>query len=80
MEPEDAQVITQTAELDEKEHVPTFSTQAVSYGFAEEEALDRQASIFNRFSREVLGNSNAEVSADDSDSDLPAQGDHTLVR
>jgi hypothetical protein len=69
-------VITQTAEWDEDEHVPIFSTQAISYGFA---ALDCQAAVFSRFSREILGNSNAEASTDDSDSDIPAQGEHTMI-
>jgi hypothetical protein len=70
-------VITQTEEWDEDIHVPTFSTQAISYGLAQEEALDQQAEVFDRFSREVLGNSSVEASADESDE--PAQGEHTIV-
>jgi hypothetical protein len=34
--------------------------------------------VFNRFSRDVLGNSSGEA-PEDSDSDLPVQGEHTVV-
>jgi hypothetical protein len=65
-EPEDgpelrgvAPVVTQETEWDEDVHLPTFSTPAVSQGFAEEEARDLQATVFNRLSRAILGNSSA---------------------
>jgi hypothetical protein len=34
---------------------------------------------FRHFSHGILGNSSADVSTEDSDSDMPTQGDHTLV-
>jgi hypothetical protein len=72
-------LITQDAEWDEDVHLPTFSAPVVSQGFAEEEARAPQDSVFNRFSRDVLGNSSVEFSTDDSESETAAQGGHTLV-
>jgi hypothetical protein len=40
-----------------------------SHGFAEEEARARHDTVFDRFSLAVLGNSSAEISTDDFDSD-----------
>jgi ribonuclease HI len=84
-EPEDdlrlqgmAPVITQTDEWDEDEHLPTFSVRATSQGVAEDEDRNRKDAMFNRFSRDVLGNSSAEV-PENSDSELPAQWEHTVV-
>lgn len=65
-------VITQTVEWDEDVHLPMFGTQATSYGFAEEEAQEQQEATLNRFSRDSLGNSSADVS-EGADSDVPAQ-------
>jgi hypothetical protein len=68
-------VIRQTEEYDEDVDLPPFSTGAIGYGFGEEEARDQAEATFNRFSRDVLGNSGAQVS-DDSD---VSQGQDTII-
>jgi ribonuclease HI len=69
------QLITQDDELDEDLHLPTFSTEVCSLAL-EATDCDRE---FRHFSHDILGNSTAEVSPEDSDSDMRTQGDHTLV-
>jgi hypothetical protein len=59
-------LITQTEEYDEDVHLPQFSKRAEAYGFEAGEAQDEADETFNRFSRDVLGNSSAVVS-DESD-------------
>jgi hypothetical protein len=69
-------VVTQDDEFGaDEEHLPSFGTKAESYGFNEEEAREQADREFGHFSRDVLGNSSAEVS---DDSDVP-QGRDTIV-
>jgi hypothetical protein len=68
-------LIAQTEEYDEDVHLPQFSKGSEGYGLGEEEAQDQADATFNRFSRDVLRNSRAQVS---DDSDIP-QGQDTIV-
>jgi hypothetical protein len=65
-----APVVTQVDEWDESGPMPDFATSAQSQNWAADEERARQQAIFNHFSRNVLGNSSAPVSTDDSDSDM----------
>jgi hypothetical protein len=68
-------LIMQTEGYDEDVHLPQFSKAAEVYGFEAYEAQDLEESAFNRFSRDALGNSSAQVS---DNSDVP-QGENTVV-
>jgi hypothetical protein len=68
-------LITQTEEYNSEDSMPQFSKAAMTYGFEADEAQDQADATFNRFSRDVLGNSSAQAS---DDLDVP-QGQDTLV-
>jgi hypothetical protein len=74
-----APVITQTVEWHEDGHLLAFAIRATSHGLAEDKARDRHESVFNQFSRNILGNSSAEVNEGDSKSDVQAPGADTLI-
>jgi hypothetical protein len=64
-------LITQDDEWDDPHHVRTFGYHAESVGFSADEERERQNEIFQRFSRDVLGNSSVDVTADDSEGPAP---------
>jgi hypothetical protein len=68
-------LIMQMEECDEEYHLPRFGKAADVCRFEEEEARDHADETFNRFSRDVLGNSSA-VASDESDS---PQREDTIV-
>jgi hypothetical protein len=60
--------VTRREDWDDPDHSPSFSHRAISVGLEADEELDGQAVLFQRLSRDGLGNSSAEVpSADEYD-------------
>jgi ribonuclease HI len=75
------EIITQTEEWDEDEHLPTFSSMAIGFGFGEEEAEEVRDRTLRHFLPEVAGNSSTSVSDDadpDPESDVQ-QWEDTLI-